>query len=227
MAKKVPYSGAASKGMTSTPVLPGGRGNLPLPSTASFPRPSLGVASAWGATQGKKEREETRGRKEEAKEQPPSSPELPHLHGLAWHRGLQCQGPEPAAFTTERAHHPGTQSPHLTGEDQVWLVQHRTAATGTALMNGPLPGSTGKCRNVCVRREVFGAQGGRRPSSISSEGLPVCSQGRQLVLAAEQREPGREGTARAVGEDRVLWPGSPEFKVWNTTQELCGLGQTV
>lgn len=40
----------------------------------------------------------------------------------------------------------------------------------------PLSGCSGMRRNVCVKREVFGAWGGRRPNSFSSEGFPFSSQ---------------------------------------------------
>lgn len=60
---------------------------------------------------------------------------------------------------------------HLYCLTQCWDLQRRGPE------RRPLPGSSGMRRNVCVRREVFGAQGGWRPSSFSGEGLPFSSQG--------------------------------------------------
>lgn len=60
------------------------------------------------------------------------------------------------------------------------------------------------CRNVCVSREVFGAQGGWRPSSVSSEGLPVSGQVSDEVWAlARQRR-----VQRLEHHSRAVWVGT-------------------
>lgn len=72
---------------------------------------------------------------------------------------------------------------------------------------------------MCQKRGIWGPRRVETQFNLYSEGLPVSSQGGQLVLAAEQEEPGREEVARPVA--RTVGSGQAALSLKTGTALKC------